>query len=107
MSDHDAALVAAAMAAMERYTGAVPGYRRAHAHGHGFVGYFEPTGAAAGLTVAEHLQRDRVAVVVRLSNGAGSPYAPDLQSAATGRPWGWGSSSRCPRAGIRRGGRRT
>ena len=67
--------VAAAMAAMEKYTGAVPGYRRAHAHGHGFVGHFESTAAVAELTVAEHLQGDRVDAVVRLSNGAGSPYA--------------------------------
>ena len=52
--------VAAAMAAMEKYTGAVPGYRRAHAHGHGFVGHFESTAAVAELTVAEHLQGDRV-----------------------------------------------
>ena len=47
MSDHDPAVVAAAMSAMEKYTGVVPGYRRAHAHGHGFVGYFEATGAVA------------------------------------------------------------
>jgi catalase len=77
----DPALVSAAMSAMERYTGAVPGYRRAHAHGHGFVGHFESTAAAAGLSVAEHLQGGRVAVVARLSNGAGSPYAPDLRRA--------------------------
>jgi catalase len=90
MTDHDPAAVAAAMSAMERYTGAVPGYRRAHAHGHGFVGHFQSTGAVAGLTVAEHLQGDRVAVVVRLSNGAGSPYAPDLQSARHGATLGLG-----------------
>ena len=36
------------------------------------------------MTVAEHLQGDRIAVVVRLSNGAGSPYAADLQSLAGG-----------------------
>jgi len=80
MSDHDPA-VAAAMSAMERYTGVVPGYRRAHARGHGFVGHFEATGAVAALTVAEHLQGGRVPVVVRLSNGAGGPYVADLQSA--------------------------
>ena len=99
MSDHDPAVVAAAMSAMEKYTGAVPGYRRAHAHGHGFVGYFEPTGAAAGLTVAEHLQGDRVAVVVRLSNGAGSPYAPDLQSARHGATLGLGIEFALPSGG--------
>ena len=86
----DPALVAAAMSAMEKYTGAVPGYRRAHAHGHGFVGHFESTPEVAGLTVAEHLQGGRVPVVVRLSNGAGSPYAPDLQSARHGATLGLG-----------------
>ena len=75
-SDQDPAVVAAAMSAMEKYTGVVPGYRRAHAHGHGFVGYFEATPAVAAMTVAEHLQGDRVAVVVRLSNGAGARTPP-------------------------------
>ena len=88
------------MAAMERYTGAVPGYRRAHAHGHGFVGHFEATGAVAGLTVAEHLQGGRVAVVVRLSNGAGSPYAPDLQSARRGGTLGLGIRFALPSGGY-------
>ena len=99
MSDHDSAVVAAAMAAMEKYTGAVPGYRRAHAHGHGFVGHFEATAAVAGLTVAEHLQGDRIAVVVRLSNGAGSPYAPDLQSARHGATLGLGVQFALPSGG--------
>ena len=87
------------MAAMEKYTGAVPGYRRAHAHGHGFVGHFESTAAVAGLTVAEHLQGDRVDVVVRLSNGAGSPYAPDLQSARHGATLGLGIEFALPSGG--------
>ena len=95
----DAALVAAAMSAMEKYTGAVPGYRRAHAHGHGFVGHFESTSEVAGLTVAEHLQGGRVAVVVRLSNGAGSPYAPDLQSARHGATLGLGIEFALPSGG--------
>ena len=99
-SDNDPATVAAAMAAMERYTGAVPGYRRAHAHGHGFVGHFEATGAVAGLTLAEHLQGGRVAVVVRLSNGAGSPYAPDLQSARRGGTLGLGIRFALPSGGY-------
>ena len=88
MSDHDSAAVAAAMSAMEKYTGVVPGYRRAHSRGHGFVGHFEASGAVAALTMAEHMQGDRVAVVVRLSNGAGSPYAADLQSARRGATLG-------------------
>jgi catalase len=99
MSDHDSAVVAAAMSAMEKYTGAVPGYRRAHARGHGFVGSFEATEAVAGLTVAEHMQGDRVAVVVRLSNGAGSPYAADLQSARHGATLGLGVEFALPSGG--------
>ena len=87
------------MSAMEKYTGAVPGYRRAHARGHGFVGYFEASGAVAGLTVAEHMQGARVAVVVRLSNGAGSPYAADLQSARHGATLGLGVEFALPSGG--------
>jgi catalase len=98
-NEPDPALVAAAMSAMEKYTGAVPGYRRAHAHGHGFVGHFEATAAAAGLTVAEHLQGERIPVVVRLSNGAGSPYAPDLQSARHGATLGLGVEFALPSGG--------
>src|SRR3954465_1798639 len=98
MSDEDRA-VAAAMAAMEKYTGTVPGYRRAHAHGHGFVGHFEATAAVAELTVAEHLQGDRVDAGVRLSNGAGSPYAPDLQSARHGATLGLGIEFTLPSGG--------
>jgi catalase len=88
MSDHDSTVVAAAMSAMERYTGAVPGYRRAHSRGYGFVGSFEATQAVVALTVAEHLQGDRIPVVVRLSNGAGSPYAADLASPHRGSTLG-------------------
>jgi catalase len=98
-SDQDPAVVAAAMAAMEKYTGVVPGYRRAHAHGHGFVGYFEATPAVAAITVAEHLQGDRIAVVVRLSNGAGSPYAADLQSPHRGMTLGLGIEFALPSGG--------
>ncbi len=98
-SDQDPAVVAAAMSAMEKYTGVVPGYRRAHAHGHGFVGYFEATPAVAAITVAEHLQGDRIAVVVRLSNGAGSPYAADLQSPHRGMTLGLGIEFALPSGG--------
>jgi catalase len=98
-SDPDPALVAAAMSAMEKYTGTVPGYRRAHAHGHGFVGHFESTADVAGLTVAEHLQGGRVPVVVRLSNGAGGPYVADLQSARRGATLGLGVEFALPSGG--------
>jgi catalase len=99
MSDHDSTVVAAAMSAMERYTGAVPGYRRAHARGHGFVGSFQATAAVAALTVAEHLQGGRIAVVVRLSNGAGSPYAADLTSPRRGGTLGLGIEFALPSGG--------
>ena len=54
---------------------------------------------AAALTVAEHLQRERVPVVVRLSNGAGSPYAADLQSARHGATLGLGIEFALPSGG--------
>lgn len=99
MSAHDSRVVAAAMSAMERYTGVVAGYRRAHAHGYGFVGSFEATDAVAALTVAEHLQGDPIAVVVRLSNGAGSPYAADLASPRRGTTLGLGIEFALPSGG--------
>jgi catalase len=99
MSDRDSTVVAAAMSAMERYTGAVPGYRRAHSRGFGFIGSFEATEAAAALTVAEHLQGSRIGVVVRLSNGAGSPYAPDLVSPHRGGTLGLGIEFALPSGG--------
>lgn len=81
-------LVNQGMSVMERYTGVVPGYRRAHARGHGFSGYFEATPEVAGLTIAEHLQGGRVPIIVRLSNAAGSPYAPDLTAPRRGATLG-------------------
>lgn len=62
---------------MERNVGYVPGYRRAHARGVALRGTFTASAEAAALTTAEHLQGDAIGVVVRLSNGAGSPYSPD------------------------------
>ena len=49
--------------------------------------------------MAGHLQGNRVAVVVRLSNGAGSPYAPDLQSARHGATLGLGVEFALPSGG--------
>jgi catalase len=62
---------------IERYDDYKPGFRRAHARGYGFRGYFTATPAAAELTTAEHMQGERVETVVRLSNGGVDPYAPD------------------------------
>lgn len=69
---------------METYLGCVPGYRRAHARGVSFRGRFEATPDARTLTTAEHLQGDEIPVVVRFSNGAGSPYFADRTSARRG-----------------------
>jgi catalase len=65
---------------METYLGYVPGYRRAHARGVSFRGMFEATSEARTLTTAEHLQGGQIPVVVRFSNGDGSPYFADRTS---------------------------
>lgn len=84
----DVSMVNQGMSVMEQYTGVVPGYRRAHARGHGFSGYFEAAPEMAELTIAEHFQGGRVPVIVRLSNAAGSPYNPDLNSPRHGATLG-------------------
>lgn len=65
------------MDGLERFAGALPGFRRAHARGVALRGQFTATPEAAALTTAEHMQGDPVEAIVRLSNGASSPYAPD------------------------------
>ncbi|HEX7660739.1 MAG TPA: catalase family peroxidase [Pseudonocardiaceae bacterium] len=85
--------------AMEAYTGVRPGYRRAHARGIGLRGRFTATPAAAELTTAEHLQGPPVHVVVRLSNGAGNPTAPDLVSPRHGTVYGLGIAFQLPSGG--------
>ena len=62
---------------MEANIGYVPGHRRAHGRGIAFRGDFTASPEAAALTIAEHMQGDRIAVTVRLSNGDGNPYAQD------------------------------
>jgi catalase len=69
---------------METYLGYVPGYRRAHARGVSFRGWFEATPEARTLTTAEHLQGAVIPVIVRFSNGAGSPYFADRTSVKRG-----------------------
>lgn len=76
------------MRTIERYAGYKPGFRRAHARGYGFRGYFTATPEAAQITTAEHMQGDRIETVVRLSNGAVDPYAPDRRSTDRGAPAG-------------------
>lgn len=69
-----------AMDVLEHYGPALPSFRRAHARGIGLRGHFTATPEAAALTTAEHLQGERIEAVVRLSNGAPSPYAPDRKA---------------------------
>lgn len=81
----DEHLVQRAIGAMEKNTGMVHGHRRAHARGVVFHAEFVPSREIAALTTAEHFQGEPVHALVRLSNAAGTPYAPDR------RPGGGGS----------------
>ena len=64
----------------EENGGVHPGYRRAHAKGLCVSGWFESSGAAAGLSTAEVFQPGRLPVLGRLSIGSGSPHTPDIAS---------------------------
>lgn len=77
-----------ALAVIEKVAGTRAGYRRAHARGLGVRGTFQAAPEAKELTKAEHLQGAPVPVVVRFSNAAGNPCAPDRQSATEGRVLG-------------------
>lgn len=77
-----------ALAVIEKVAGTKAGYRRAHARGLGVRGTFQATPAAKALSKAEHLQGSHVPVVVRFSNAAGNPCAPDRQSDKEGRVLG-------------------
>ncbi len=63
--------------AINEISGVHPGHRAAHAKGTLLKGTFTPSGAAASLTTAAHLQREPVPVTVRFSNGGGDPGIPD------------------------------
>ena len=70
---------------MERMSGGpYPGYRRSGARGVCFTGTFTPTGDAAALTTAAHLQSRPVPAVVRFSNSDGSPHPRDGVPVARG-----------------------
>ncbi|MGH2839538.1 MAG: catalase [Solirubrobacteraceae bacterium] len=73
-----------AMSVLEKYAGAVPGFRRAHARAVAFAGQFTPTGEVADLTTAEHFGGASIPAVVRLSNGSANPYQVDRQSPKNG-----------------------
>jgi catalase len=78
----------------------VPGFRRGHARGIAFRGRFTATPAAAARTIAEHMQGTPVETVVRLSNGAASPYLADRQNAKTGKPLGLAVRFELPSGGA-------
>ncbi len=63
--------------AIEHLKGTHPGYRRAHARGVCYDATFTPTGEAAPLTTAAHLQREAVRATVRFSHTDTNPHLPD------------------------------
>ncbi len=81
-------LVEPVLDGIDEYLRAVPTFRRAHARGASFRGWFQATPEAAALSVAEHLQGERIETVVRLSNGSPCPYDADHTSAKSGSPIG-------------------
>lgn len=86
--------------AMEHRGGGVPGFRRAHARGVSFRGHFEATPDAAELSTAEHLQGTQIETVVRLSNGAVSPYMADRRTAKAGNTLGLAVRFELPSGGY-------
>jgi catalase len=73
---------------IERVSGSLPGYRRAHSRGLGLRGWFTASEGARGLTIAEHFQGGNVPCIVRFSNAAGNPCVPDRLSPGAGRVLG-------------------
>jgi len=62
-----------------------PGFRPAHAKGAMLSGSFTPTGQAASLSRAPHLNRPSTPVTVRFSDGTGIPVIPDNDPNASPR----------------------
>lgn len=81
-------LVDSAVEAMEKYTGAERGYRRAHPRGLVCAATFTATREMRALTTAEHFQGAPIATQVRLSNASGGPHAPDRLSPTVGKVLG-------------------
>lgn len=70
-------LAVSAVDAIEGVSGTYPGYRRVHARGLCFDATFTPSGKAASLTTAAHLQSAPTPVVVRFSNSNTNPTVHD------------------------------
>jgi catalase len=78
------ALDVEAVDAIERVSGMFPGNRRVHARGTCFEATFTPTGEAAALTTAAHLQAAPTLATVRFSNSNTNPTVPDGVRAGRG-----------------------
>ena len=63
--------------AIEANAGRHEGYRRAHAKGVCFTGYFEASGGAGALSRTPLLRSGRHAAIGRFSTGGGDPFATD------------------------------
>ncbi|MFI5882694.1 catalase family peroxidase [Streptomyces sp. NPDC051554] len=83
-SSADQTLAVRVVDSMERMSGRHPGYRRSSARGAGFRATFTPSGAAAALTTAAHLQTRPVPATVRFSNSEGDPHTPDTAPVTRG-----------------------
>ncbi|MGW3285296.1 catalase family peroxidase [Streptomyces sp. NPDC001002] len=83
-SSTDQTLAVQVVDSMERMSGRHPGYRRSSARGACFRATFIPSGAAAALTTAAHLQTRPVAATVRFSNSEGNPHTPDTAPVTRG-----------------------
>ncbi|MEU5294296.1 catalase family peroxidase [Streptomyces umbrinus] len=83
-SSADQTLAVQVVDSMERMSGKHPGYRRSSARGACFRATFTPSGAAAALTTAAHLQTRTVAATVRFSNSEGNPHTPDTAPVTRG-----------------------
>src|SRR5918992_4872585 len=66
-----------AVDAINAISGTHDGHRAAHAKGTLLSGTFPPSGDAARLSTAAHLQGEPSRVTVRFSNGGGDPGIPD------------------------------
>ncbi|MET0795091.1 MAG: catalase family peroxidase [Polyangiaceae bacterium] len=65
----------------EAANGAQPGFRRNHAKGVGFAGFFQSNGRGVALSKASVFAASRVPVIGRFALGGGMPYAADAPSA--------------------------
>src|SRR5260370_34650678 len=68
----------------EQVNGVHPGFRRNHAKGLGFSGFFESNGNGVRLSEAAVFRTGRVPVLGRFSLGGGQPYATDAPDTVRG-----------------------